>query len=82
MKKRLLATLFAVLLVGSMLTISALAAPGDVATAIEATWKDAAGQIKTIVNSVVFPAIALILAILFFVKLSTSYMDCAPVQAS
>ena len=74
-KKRLLATLFAVLLVGSMLTVSALAAPGDVATAIEATWKDAAGQIKTIVNSVVFPAIALILAILFFVKLSTSYMD-------
>jgi len=74
-KKRLLATLFAVLLVGSLLAVPALAAPGDVATAIEATWKDAAGQIKTIVNSVVFPAIALILAILFFVKLSTSYMD-------
>ena len=32
---------------------------GDVAGAIEGTWKDASAQIKTVVNKVVFPAIDL-----------------------
>ena len=41
---------------------------GDVAGAIEETWKDASGQIKTVVNKVVFPAIDLILAVFFFAK--------------
>lgn len=50
-------------------------AGSNVSSAIESTWKDAAGQIKTIVNGVVFPAISLILAVLFFVKLATAYMD-------
>ena len=34
---------------------------GDVASAVENTWKTASGQIKTVVNNVVFPAIDLIL---------------------
>ena len=54
--------------------VPALAA-GDVATAIENTWNSAKGQIQTVVNNVVFPVIDMILAILFFVKLSTAYFD-------
>lgn len=48
---------------------------GDVAGAVESTWKTASGQIKTVVNNVVFPAIDLILAVFFFVKLGLSYFD-------
>ena len=48
---------------------------GDVAGAIEGTWSDASGQIKTVVNKVVFPAIDLILAVFFFAKLGTAYFD-------
>lgn len=52
------------------------AAPtGDVAGAIEGTWRDASGQIKTVVNKVVFPAIDLILAVFFFAKLGLAYFD-------
>ena len=54
--------------------VPALAA-GDVATAIENTWNSAKGQIQTVVNNVVFPVIDMILAILFFVKVGTSYFE-------
>lgn len=50
-------------------------AAGDVAGAVEDTWKTAAGQVKTIVNNVVFPVCDLVLAVAFFVKLGTSYFD-------
>ena len=50
-------------------------ATGDVAGAIEATWESAQGQIKTVVNNVVFPVLDMVLAILFFVKLGTAYFD-------
>lgn len=50
-------------------------AAGDVAGAIESTWKSAAVQIKTVVNNVVFPAIDLILAVFFFAKLAMTYFD-------
>lgn len=50
---------------------------GDVAGAVESTWAAASGQIKTVVNNVVFPAIDMILAIFFFVKLGTAYFDYA-----
>lgn len=50
-------------------------AAGDVAGAIEGTWNDASGQIKTVVNKVVFPAIDLILAVFFFAKLGMAYFD-------
>ena len=62
------------LLLAMTFTITAFAS-GDVAGAIEGTWTTAAGQIKTVVNKVVFPAIDLILAVLFFVKVGTAYMD-------
>ena len=57
------------------------AGSGDVASAVESTWTTASSQIKTVVNNVVFPAVDMILAICFFVKLGTSYFDCAPVRA-
>lgn len=48
---------------------------GDVAGAVEDTWNSAQGQIKEVVNNVVFPVVDMILAILFFVKLGTAYFD-------
>lgn len=57
-------------------SVTAFAAnKGDVAGAIEDTWTDASGQIKTVVNKVVFPAIDLILAVFFFAKLGMAYFD-------
>ena len=41
----------------------------------EGTWSAAQGQIKDIVNNVVFPVIDMILAVLLFVKIATAYMD-------
>ena len=41
-------------------------ANGDVAGAIEQTWDSAKGQIKQVVNNVVFPVIDLVLAVCFF----------------
>jgi hypothetical protein len=65
-----------VLMVSIMLSATVFAAgSGDVAGAIEGTWKDASGQIKTVVNKVVFPAIDLILAVFFFAKLGMAYFD-------
>ena len=54
---------------------AAAAESGDVAGAGEDTWKSAQGQIKEVVNNVVFPVVDMILAILFFVKLGTAYFD-------
>ena len=56
-------------------------ADGEVANAVSNTWTKTRGQIKSIVNDVVFPVIDVVLAILLFVKLATAYMDCAPVKA-
>ena len=68
--------MLALLLLTTLCCTSAFAAGnGDVAGAIENTWKTAAQQIKTVVNNVVFPAIDMILAVLFFVKLGTSYFE-------
>lgn len=72
--------LCAALIMAAMLTIfstNAMAAggSGDVATVVESTWKAAAAQLKTIVNNVVFPALDMILAIFFFVKLGSAYFD-------
>jgi ABC-type Na+ efflux pump permease subunit len=74
--KRILAVLAIVLLLCGLLGTAALAAgTGDVAGAVESTWQTASTQIKTVVNNVVFPAIDLILAVFFFVKLGTAYFD-------
>lgn len=71
--KVLLCTVFIAVAV-LMITKPAFAA-GDVASAIEKTWKTAQTQVKSVVNNVVFPVIDMILAILFFVKLGTAYFD-------
>lgn len=65
----------------ALLCIPASAADADVSGAIESTWTAASGQLKTIVNDVVFPALDMILAIFFFIKLGSAYFDCAPVRA-
>ena len=59
----------------SFLSITAFAAQGDVASAIQDTWDAAKSQIKTVVNNVVFPVVDVILAVLFFVKIGTAYFD-------
>ena len=65
-----------VLIIVSMFSVSAFAAgTGDVAGAVEDTWKEARGQIKDVVNNVIFPVIDLVLAVLFFVKVATAYLD-------
>ena len=56
-------------------------AAGEVAGAIEDTWKAATGQIKTVTNNVIFPVVDCILAIMLFVKLAMSYFECASVKA-
>ena len=77
LRKTLLAALTAALAV-SLLAVPVFAAAGgsgDVSGAIESTWTAASGQLKTIVNNVVFPALDMILAIFFFVKLGSAYFD-------
>ena len=75
-KKRILILTALVLLLCCAFSATAFAAgTGDVASAVESTWKTASGQIKTVVNNVVFPAIDLILAVFFFAKLGTAYFD-------
>ena len=72
-KKLLAICVLTVLMVG-LLSTSALAA-GDVAGAVNQAWTGASGQIKTVVNSVVFPALDMILAIAFFGKLGMAHFD-------
>ena len=55
--------------------VPAFAADGDVAGAVEQTWEDAAGQIKTVVDNVVFPALSMIVGVAFFVKLTLTYFE-------
>lgn len=73
-KKKVFALILAVVLMAAMAT-AAYATTGNVASVFEQTWKSAAQQIKTVVNSVVFPALDMILAILLFVKIGGLYLD-------
>ena len=75
-RKMIILTL-TLLLLTSLCCTSALAAGGDVAGAVEQTWTEAAKQIKSVVEKVVFPALDMILAIAFFVKLGGAYFDIA-----
>lgn len=50
-------------------------AEGDVAGAVESTWDQAKGQIKTVTNNVIFPVIDVILAILLFVNIGIMYLE-------
>lgn len=71
---RILLCLTLALMMTASFSVTAFAA-GDVAGAIESTWNAAQGQVRTVVDNVVFPVIDMILAILFFVKLGTAYFD-------
>lgn len=74
--KKIAFILITALLICLLFSTSVFAAgTGDVAGAIEGTWKDASSQIKTVVNKVVFPAIDWILAVFFFAKLGLAYFD-------
>lgn len=77
MKKKTMRILLCVMMMAIMISVSAVPAfaAGDVAGAIENTWNTAQAQIKTVVNNVVFPVVDMILAILFFVKVGTSYFE-------
>lgn len=76
LNKKFLSILMLSLLLLSLLSVTAFAAEsGDVAGAVEDTWNAARGQIKDVVNKVIFPVIDLLLAVLLFVKIATAYMD-------
>ena len=77
-------TILTVVIIVGMMSFPCLAAggdgtsgtgTGDVASAVESTWNDAKTQVEQIVNNVVFPVIDVILAVLFFVKVATSYFE-------
>ena len=57
------------------MVVPAFATSGNVSGAITDTWNAAQSQIKDIVNNVVFPVIDMVLAILLFTKIATTYMD-------
>lgn len=59
----------------ALVTLNASAAPISVSDAVEETWNEARSEIVAIVNNVIFPIIDTILGILFFVKLTLSYLD-------
>ena len=75
LKRTLSSVLLAAVLLALMCVPAFAAGSGDVSGAIESTWTAASGQLKTIVNNVVFPALDMILAIFFFVKLGSAYFD-------
>ena len=59
----------------SVMSVTAFAASGDVAGAVQSTWNAAKVQIKSVVNNVVCPVIDLVLAVCFFAKVALVYMD-------
>lgn len=80
MKKRMFRMLTTVMLL--ILVVTAMAVPafatggsGDVSGALESTWEAAKTQVQDIVNNVVFPVIDMVLAVLLFTKIATTYMD-------
>lgn len=74
--KKFVKLLLAVLTAVALCAVPALAAEdSSVSAVVEQTWTAAAGQIKSVVNNVVFPALDLILAVAFFGKLALAYFD-------
>ena len=72
--KRFLPVLTVFCLLAALFSTPALAA-GSVADAVEQTWGDASEQIRAVVDSVVFPALGMVLVIAFFVKLALTYFE-------
>ena len=76
MKIKRIVIALAILSIIALMSVSVFAAgAGDVAGAVQSTWDTAMGQIKTVVNNVVFPVLDLILAVFLFVKLGSAYFD-------
>lgn len=73
--KKMIRILMIAAMVSAVCCTTALAAGGDVSGAIQQTWTAASGQVKTVVDTVVFPALDMILAIAFFVKVGSAYFD-------
>ena len=75
-RKKGIRVLLLVLAVVTLCVIPAFASSaGNVADAVEQTWTDAADQIKTVVNTVVFPALTMVLGVAFFVKVAMTYFE-------
>ena len=72
-RKKGIRVLLLALTVATLCMVPAYA--GNVADAVEQTWTDAAGQIKTVVDTVVFPALTMVLGIAFFVKVALCFFD-------
>ena len=67
LRKKSIRILLLALTVAALCMVPAFASSaGNVADAVEQTWTDAAGQIKTVVDTVVFPALTMVLGIAFF----------------
>mgnify|MGYP004726853813 CR=1 FL=1 len=74
MKRKIVLFVIAGLILSVTLPVPAFA-DGDVAGAVEETWIVARDQIRSVTDKVIFPVIDVILAILFFVKIATAYLD-------
>lgn len=74
MKQKIVLLIIAGLFLSVTLAVPAFA-DGDVAGAVEETWIVARDQIRSVTDKVIFPVIDVILAILFFVKIATAYLD-------
>lgn len=74
MKRKIVLFVIAGLFLSVTLAVPAFA-DGDVAGAVEETWIVARNQIRSVTDKVIFPVIDVILAILFFVKIATAYLD-------
>ncbi len=76
MNKKCKVILSLILIVSALTALSVCAfAAGNVAGAVESTWNQAKTQVQQVVNNVVFPVVDMVLAILFFVKVGTSYFE-------
>ena len=75
--KRMLTMMLLLVVMVSVFAVPVFATgnTGNVSGAIQNTWEAAKGQVKDIVNNVVFPVIDMILAVLFFVKVGTAYFE-------
>ena len=75
--RKYLGIILTVGIIMSLLCVTAFAAngAGNVAGVVEQTWKDAAQQIKSVVDKVVFPALSMVLGIAFFAKCGMCYFD-------
>ena len=74
MKRKFTVLIVAMIFLSACLVVPAFA-DGDVAGAVEETWIVARNQIRSVTDKVIFPVIDVILAILFFVKIASAYLD-------